>query len=522
MTPRSLLDRLSSTLAVIGSLAIIAGLAGYLIIGQFDRWIILLFAIGLGLWVYAALERPERTMEALSSREVRYGSNTVVMSLAFIGILVLVNVLANRYSDRFDLTQNHQYTLSPLSVQVVHELKQPVKVMAFYRNGNPGRDSFEPLLKEYTKESRLISYEFVDPVSRPGLARQYNVQFDGTTVLVSGTKQQSITGSDEGSMTSALLKLERTKEQVVYYLTGHGELDFTSTAQDGGSLAKTAIEADNYTLRSLNLAATGKVPSDAAVVIVAGPTTPLLPQEVTALESYLDGGGKGLFLVDKRQQSILGPIAQRYGVVIGSGIVVDPALSVPNDPLTPLITINQQAQTSPVTKDIQALIFPSATSVSPAKTPPTGLQIQPLAQTTDQSWLETDAKVARYDPGVDPKGPLDVVVSVTKSSSSGRATPTASAGSDMRIAFIGDVTFAMNGMSQLGNGDLPLGNKAILTNAINWMTANEDLIQIQAKPPTDQTLILSNTQVNVLLFGSAVFLPLVVLAAGALVWWNRR
>ena len=515
MNARSIVDHLATVLAVIGGIAVIAAFGVYLVLGQLNQWVIVLFAVGLGCLVYSLLERPDRTVEALSSRNVRYGSNTLIMSLAFIGILALVNVLANRYTERLDLTQNHNFTLSPLSVSIVHKLTQPVQVYAFYQNGNPGRDSFKPLLEEYRKESSLINYQFIDPNSQPGLARQYNVQLDGTTVFVSGTKQQSITGSDEGSVTSALLKLERSKAPVVYYLTGHGEIDFTSTAQDGGSMAKAALVAEDYDVRPLNLAATGKVPADASAVIVAGPTSPLLPQETAALESYLDTGGKAVIMVDKRQVNVLGPLASKYGVDVGNGVIVDPGLSMPNDPTTPLIG---RFQFSPITKDLPTLILPSATSVTPAKTPPASLQVQPLAQTTDQSWLET-SNVAHYDPGVDPRGPLDVLVSVEKTPAS--SSPTASQ-SSMRLVFIGDVAFAMNGMSQLANGDLPPGNKAVLTDSINWLTANEDLIQIQAKPPTDQSLILSNTQVNVLLFGSAVFLPLVVLGAGALVWWNRR
>lgn len=517
MKLRSVLNNLSPTFVILGSVAILAGLGGYLILGQLDRWVILAFAVGLGCWTYAALEAPERTIEALSSRNVRYGSNTLAMSLAFLGILALVNVLANRYSHRFDLTQNHDYTLSPLSVQIIHELKQPVEILAFYQNSNPGRDNLKALLEEYRAQSSLISYRFIDPISQPGLARQYKVQYDGTTVLVSGTKQQSVTGSDEGSITSALLKLERSKSPIVYYLTGHGELDFASTDPQGASIARSALVADDYAVKPLNLAATGKVPADAAAVIVAGPTTPLLPQEVSALEQYLDGGGKGLFLVDKRQATLLGPLAKHYGVAIGNGVAIDPALHMPNDISTPIIG---QYQFSPITKDLPALVFPSATSVTPAKPLPPGLQVQPLALTSDQSWLETNPTVAHYDPGVDPKGPLDVIVSVTKTPPNGASPSTSNAGT--RLVFIGDVDFAVNALSQIGNGDLPLGNKTLLTNSINWLTANEDLIQIQAKPPSDQSLILSNTQVNVLLFGSAVFLPLVVLAAGGVVWWTRR
>jgi ABC-type uncharacterized transport system involved in gliding motility auxiliary subunit len=512
MSPRSILsnliERLSTILAILGVLALVGAIGVYLVLGRLDRSVVVLLAIGLGLIVYAALERPESTAQALTSRGVRYGSNTLVMSGAFVGILALVNILGNRYSTRLDLTQNQLYTLSPLSLQVEKEIQQPVHALAFYSKGQGGQDTFEDLLKEYAAHSSMFTYEFVDPQLKPGVARQYKVQFPGTTVLVSGDKQQTVTGSDEGALTSGLLKLERTKAEVAYYLTGHGEVDFVGSTQDGGSTVKSSLESQNYTVKPLNLAATAKVPADASLLVIAGPTAPLLPDEVTSLETYLDNGGKGLFLVDKRQRTILEPIAERYGVEIGDGIVIDAAQSLPNDPLTPIIS---RYQSSPITKDLPELLFQAATSVSPLKTPPQGLQVQPLAQTTEDSWLETDTKQIHFDPDIDPRGPLTVAVSVTK------AGAAANDASSLRVVFVGDVAFATNGVMQYGPG-----NGTLISNVANWLTSNEDLIQIQAKVATDRTLTLSSTQLNVLLYASAVFLPLLVLTAGALVWWKRR
>jgi ABC-type uncharacterized transport system involved in gliding motility auxiliary subunit len=334
------------------------------------------------------------------------------------------------------------------------------------------------------------------------------VQFAGTSVLVSGDKQQTVTGADEGAVTSGLLKLIRTKPEIAYYLTGHGELDFTLSAQDGGSTVKSLLESQNYQVKPLNLASTSKVPADTSVLIIAGPTAPLLPDEVTALETYLDNGGKAVFLVDKRQRTVLEPIAERYGVEIGNGIVIDVGQSYGNDPLSPIIS---RYQPSPVTKDLPELLFQAATSVTPLKTAPAGLQVQPLAQTTDNSWLETDTKQIHFDQGVDPQGPLTVAVSVTKSGAQ------ANNSSGMRIVFVGDVAFAANGVTQIGPG-----NGALLSNAANWLTSNEDLIQIQAKVPTNRTMVLSGTNLNILMLGSIAVPTLLVLAIGALVLWNRR
>jgi ABC-type uncharacterized transport system involved in gliding motility auxiliary subunit len=515
---RDIFDRLPMAFVVLGIICLALAGATYLVLARLDRVVIVLAAIGVGLLVYAALERPERTAHALTSRNVKYGSNTVVMSVAFLAILGLLNVLANRYPNRLDLTQNQVYTLSPLSIQVVKEIKQPVHVISFYRTGDTGRESLEDLLKEYVRYSDSLTYEFVDPQLKPGIARQYNVQFSGTTILVSGDKQQTVTGSDEGAITSALLKLVRNKTEVAYYLTGHGELDFTNTTDGGAASAKTALEAQNYTVKPLNLAATGKVPDDTSLLVLAGPTTPFLPAELTTVESYLDNGGKAVVLVDRRQKAVLQPLADHYGVDIGDGYVIDPAQSFMNDPISPIITPNNQ--TSPVTKNVPEVLFQAATSVGPSKVPSTVYDVQPLAQTSPDSWLETDTKQVHFDPGIDPKGPLSVAVSVSKiapPTAPGQATPTPSSAASTRIVFVGDVAFATNAVMQVAQG-----NKVLLTNAADWLSSNEDLIQIQAKVPTDQMMTLSNTQLNVLLYGSALFLPVIVLAAGIFVWWRRR
>src|SRR5262249_31098728 len=188
-----------------------------------------------------------------------------------------------------------------------------------------------------------------------------------------------------------------------------------------------------------------------------------------------------------------------------------------------------QFQIGPITSGLPELLFQTATSVSPMKTPPAGIQVQPLAETTADAWLNTDLKTIHYQQGVDPKGPLPVAVSVTRTTppATPAATPAAAAGtptptsgpkaSDMRIVFVGDVAFATNPALPVAGG-----NKSLLTNSVNWLTENVDLIQIPPKVPTDRMLILSSTQLNVLLYGSAVFIPLVVLAAGIAVWWSRR
>src|SRR5438045_646564 len=142
---REVLDRLPMTFVILGVICLLVAIAIFAVLGRLDRSVVVLAALGLGLPVYAVLERPERTVQTLTSRNVRYGSNSVVMSLAFLAIVGLVNVLANRYANRLDLTQNQIYSLSPLSIQIAKEITQPIHVMAFYGNGAQGRDTLDAL-----------------------------------------------------------------------------------------------------------------------------------------------------------------------------------------------------------------------------------------------------------------------------------------------------------------------------------------------------------------------------------------
>jgi hypothetical protein len=86
---------------------------------------------------------------------------------------------------------------------------------------------------------------------------------------------------------------------VIYVVKGHGERDLSSAERAGLSQAKEQMEKANYIVKELELARQAMVPADAAVVIVPGPKTDLLPPELAALDAYLAQGGRVLFMADR-------------------------------------------------------------------------------------------------------------------------------------------------------------------------------------------------------------------------------
>ena len=83
--------------------------------------------------------------------------------------------------------------------------------------------TFKTLLNDYPNRSGgKLTYEFIDPETRPSDAIAAGITATGTIVYQMGDKKQNSTGTTEKDVSTALVKLERP-EKKVYFTTGHGE-----------------------------------------------------------------------------------------------------------------------------------------------------------------------------------------------------------------------------------------------------------------------------------------------------------
>src|ERR1044071_7708302 len=91
----------------------------------------------LGLAAYAIME-PDRVRRFFTGRQARYGSNALVMSIAFLGILIVGNVLAYQNPVPIaDLTEDKTNTLSPELASAVKKLPEKVTATGFFSQNTP-------------------------------------------------------------------------------------------------------------------------------------------------------------------------------------------------------------------------------------------------------------------------------------------------------------------------------------------------------------------------------------------------
>jgi ABC-type uncharacterized transport system involved in gliding motility auxiliary subunit len=507
------IESLRLPLVGLGIFALFAGLITGLIGGLPDLAPRILLAIGvLLLGIYVALD-PEDVWAKVTGRGAIASGNALLIAAAALVILGLVNVLGSRYTTKVDLTANRQFTLSEQSIRVVQALPQPVKVTGWLTSTDSRKQDFQTLLNDYSSRSGgKLTYEFIDPEARAADARAAGITAIGTIVYDMGGKKQESTGTTEKDVSTALVKLERP-EKKVYFTTGHGERALDGFGPADYGTIKQALERDNFTTASLNLLTARAVPDDAAEVVIAGATNPLLAEEKDTLKAYLDSGGKLIALLGPGSKTDLSDLLQPYQVNFAGNVIVDPVMSAPQD--ARIIAANSYG-THAITKNLAQTLtfFPLSTSIAYPTGSQAGSSVTALAQSSDQSWGSANLQQPQRQ-DADPKGPLALAVAVDANASSGAAAVQGT--NAARIVLIGTPDLISNNSLQQ-----VLGNQTLFLNAANWVAEQDNLIDIRPPDTTPRTLALIGWQLNLIAVSSVVLLPLAILAAGAAVWWTRR
>ena len=479
----------------------------------------LLISVGftiLALAIYVILE-PEKTRQALTGRQARYGSNTIVISIAFIGILIAGNLLGRMLTTQYpnltlDLTADKVNTLAPETIKALGTLPQSVQATGFFSSSLP-TDTASKLLDNFKSNSKgKFDYKFVNPDTDPVAAREAGITGDGKILLTMGDHKEIAAFASETELTKSLIRLINPKTRAVYFLSGHGEASLES-GDVSVSTAKTTLESKNYTVNSLNLVADHKIPDDALAVVIAGPMKPISAEEVQLLKKYVDAGGSLVVMENPVLFTEFGdspdPLADYlntdWGINLDNDVIIDLSSQ------QPLNAVSYSANQHPITQNLSQnylVIMPQARSVE-ITSAPAGITQTPLIQTSPSSWGEkkfTNAEGTQIsqDPE-DVPGPLTMAASGENTTTKGR------------VVVVGNSIFAEDkGFDAYGNGNF-------FVNSVDWAAEQEDLINITPHTPTERTFVPpSQIQLLIVLIGSVILIPGLIVFAGISAWLARR
>lgn len=273
--------------------------------------------------------------------------NKNLKSLVFIiAVLVLLNGIGSQFFHRFDLTQDKRYTLSPTSLSILKEVKEPLIVDVFLKGQFPGefkklQTETQQLLEEFKAYNKNITFQFVNPIEneeeRDTIIQSFmergltpvNVTvedkgkqtqevvfpwaiatYNGRSVKVpllknlmgASTAEKVVSSVQhlEYAFANAFNTVSKNKEKKVAIIKGNGELHDLLMAD----FIKQVRE--NYYIGTFTLDSIAKKPNESLsylkkydLAVIAKPTEKFSDEEKLALDQFVINGGKTLWLVDQ-------------------------------------------------------------------------------------------------------------------------------------------------------------------------------------------------------------------------------
>jgi len=333
------------TMLFLGLVFLLTGLVATGLLGYFNFITIALCVIGIVLGTVVFLPRLTRNRWLYL--------NMGLYSLFFCAALVVVYLILQRHPYTYDATSSKVFSVSPVSRNFLGRLSTPIRATAFLANKGDINEA-GLLFGQYSRFSPQFKYEILNPFVEAEQARRFGMNVlpgdiylerlttDTQKTVMAPVKLSRLT---EEEITNGIVQLLRGKDLTLYFLQGHGELPLeenrTAVAMGARSTQGAELEwlreqLDRHRMKvvPLVLSQRGRVPADASVVVIAAPKVDLAPVEREALQTYLDAGGRAMFLLNPDQATVgeqvrttltnFGELLEQYGIEIPPQMIVMP------------------------------------------------------------------------------------------------------------------------------------------------------------------------------------------------------
>ena len=296
-------------------------------LGIFSSIGVILGRLGSGRGTFA---EPERVS--------RIGSSWLLVGLVFVTLAAL-NYTGVEKNVAGDWSYFKTTEPGESSRKMVANLDDTLDVALFFPRSNEVLPMAQQYFTGLAGESDKVKVAVYDKEMNPAKADEFKVTKNGKVVLRYKDQRQRIEiGEKLKSARNKLRELDElfqkaflkltSKKAVAYFTRGHGEMDWQGMEKDPMRELKSMgsiLRSQNFGMRFFGGKEGGfdKVPDDATVVIIAGPTEPFLAEEVRVLEEWLDKGGQILVMLDpaeSREKVLPGETDPLAGLIEKAGI----------------------------------------------------------------------------------------------------------------------------------------------------------------------------------------------------------
>ncbi len=506
-------------------------------------------------------EKQKKEKKPFNTRKLKYGSLAAAITAVFIAAVVLLNILASQFTERYglkiDTTKDQLFAVSDVTLDYLKTLNEDINidVMTSEEELDSGSKYYK-LIKEvtekYAQNSDRIRVSYYDIEKHPEIVTKYAqytsepISRANVVVFCNGrikvlkttdfyetemnyqtyeTEIKAITAEEK--LTSAIMFVADPNPPKVAILTCQ-QSDLVATAV---SQLPTILENNGYIVDTVD-PLTQDIDSDYSAVILAAPYTDLTETVTGKLTDYLENGGEyGKNLIyfanfDQRDTPTLDAFLEEWGIKVGKGYVDNEnkseLLKLGLAALQQYVVVPQAKLTEGNENLVKSADLPIAVpyarplsltfsegdgreTATILKTSATSV-VKALAENADQneSGQNNVETIAEGEQNVLVRGSKHRFVGEEKISSNVYA---------FGSAFF--IDYYITSIDALNNQELAIG-------IINNSTGKGEGVTILSKSLVVDTINISEKALRTVVFLVQIALPLAIAAAGVIVYLRRR
>ena len=490
-------------------------------------------------------EKPEKTnkfIETIKKKWLINGTKTFLLVVIILAFFIGVGVLMQKLNlTPIDLTEDKLFTLTEESKEKVKNIDKDINI---YFVGYSDDDSTLDLAKQYTKVNEKIKVEAVSSENRPDLVQKYGIETSSKGIIVeAGSRYKVLSSSDlytydstsgesvnvaEEKLTAAIRSVSVDEMPKVYFLNGYSSFTLTS----GMQYLNMYLQNEVNEVETLDILSTGKVPDDCTTLVIASPEKDFDDLATTAITDYINKGGNILWLNAAIAKQIDLPNANKilalYGVKpfeIGIIRETDSSKMVSNSPDLIMPEI-QYADATNKLYNSEGVIFINATKINVASDEELenlGITQTSLVKTSENAYFRTNFE-NESNAAQDGEEKREFLVgaqfdkTITEANDENNTKEVKS-----KLIIYGENYF-ISDYQLTQSTQTPMiayrQNKDLVLNSIAYLSDREE--DITVRKSTGSVTYTATEQENRVILAIITAVPLLIIAAGIIVWANRR
>jgi hypothetical protein len=477
----------------------------------------------------------------INSKNFKYGSistaSTVLVIVCAVILNLIINVLSERYQLKLDLTSGKSFEISNESIDFLKDLNKDIQMDVLEDENNfKTKASYTTqvyeILKQYSKYSDHIKLNFIDAEKDPSYASKFpREKLEPGMIVLSYSSEEYVTlsprelfnvesapdGSQkavsskaEQEITSAILNVTQKNKPKVKFISGYEEEEMPEF--------ESLLQKNGYEVQKISIV-NSDIPDDTDIAVILGSSRDYMPESVEKLEKFLGNNenyGKSIIYAANPQVKSLKNLEsffEKYGIKVENGITFETnqkALFSDRN----YLNFSSSYVSDVFTKNIKSTKIPICIPSAKSLTVTNKDNVKVLTQSSKESGIMPLDRDKNWEISQDKfTGPIptSLISSFGKSGDS--------SGKKSNIIVFGSYVIAKKELLELTH----INNSEYLINAFKILSGNESRkITIESKSLESKQLGLKSQDSNVIACVFIITIPSIVLAICAIVLIKRK